>query len=145
MPSRYVEEYNPNIKVEVANGVCLQPTARGKMLITAMYRKSFGSTKKRKGRVLLSNALLVPDMNVTLISPKSMFWNEGIRTYLNDSCYFRLPTGEIFDFYETDRLYILPLCDDEPSALANPGGATTPTGRTKLFSFASDLCVGLDR
>ena len=138
MPTRYVEEYSPNIQVEVANGVCVPVKARGKMLLTARYRTSFGSTKKHKGRILLSNALYVPEMNVTLLSPKAMFWNEGIRTYLNDACYFRLPTGEIFDFYETDRLYILPLCDDDSAGTASPGPSTAPKGRTKLFTFAAD-------
>ena len=137
MPTRYVEQYNPPIKVEVANGVLLQAAARGKMLLSARYRTSNGSTKKNKGRLLLSNSLLVPEMTVTLLSPKSMFWNEGIRTYLNDSCFFRLPTGEIFDFYETSRLYILPLCDTEPAAIPS-GTLTAPKGRTKLFSFSAD-------
>ena len=128
--------------MEVANGICVPATARGKMMLTAKYRTSFGSTKKQKGRLLLSNSLLVPDMTVTLLSPKSMFWNEGIRTYLNDSCFFRLPTGEIFDFYETSRLYILPLCDTEPAAIPS-GTLTAPKGRTKLFSFSADE-IGAD-
>ena len=65
------------------------------------------------------------------------------RTYLNDACYFRLPTGEIFEFYETSRLYILPLCDDDPAATPNTGALTAPKGRTKLFSFSADA-VGAD-
>ena len=65
-----------------------------------------------KGRIVLSGGLLVEEVPVTLISPKAMFHNEGIRTYFNDDLYFPMPTGEILDFVETDRSHILPLADD---------------------------------
>ena len=38
-PKRHVECYNPNTKIEVANGVLLDVTLQGKMLVPCRYRK----------------------------------------------------------------------------------------------------------
>ena len=44
-------------------------------------------------------------MPVTLLSPKAMLRNEGIRTYLNDELYLLMPDGEIVKIIETATNY----------------------------------------
>ena len=112
-PKKGVEQYNPNIKVQVANGVLCPVVLKGTMLIPVVGGTNITSAKKTfKCALALSNALLVQDFPVTLISPKAMFTNEGIRTYFNDSLFFRTPSGYIFQFVETETLYVLPLLED---------------------------------
>ena len=100
-------------------------------------RTSISSKKRFKCAVGLSNGLLVEDFPVTLISPKAMFANEGIRTYFNDDIFFRTPGGMFFDFIETETLYVLPFLNEsflleptaEPSRIVEPYHATAdPAG-----------------
>ena len=135
-PKKYVESYAPNVKIEVASGVLLPARLRGGLLVRGYYRANMGSTKKNRGDLLLTGALLVPEVPVTLLSPKAMFHNEGIRTYFNDDLFLRLPTGEIFDFVETDRLYILPLRpDDDVIAIDDSGSPSS----AKFMSFSASV------
>ena len=86
--------------------------------------------------IALSDGLLVEDFPVTLISPKAMFRNEGIRTYFNDDLFFKTPRGMIFDFVEMPNLYILPF---EPDSLLDE------IDYSKILAFSSQITSDEDR
>ena len=112
-PKKGVEKYSPNIKVQIANGVRCNVLLMGLMLVPVQGRTTVTSSKKQfKCAIGLAHSLLVEQFPVTLISPKAMFRNEGIRCYFNDDLYFKTPGGFYFDFIETDNLYILPFLED---------------------------------
>lgn len=113
-PRKYVTAVRPNLVVEMADNNRCAVELIGSMLLPISYRQSIGTSAKKRAKLLVSDALLVPKLNdVTLISPKALFANEGIRTYFNDDLYMRAPSGQIFDFVETERLYILPFTSDD--------------------------------
>ena len=115
-PESMTEEWHPNIKVEVASGVCLSVERSGVMLIK-VWKENQTSTKKAI-KLPLKHSLLVPGMPVTLISTKSIFKHEGIRTYFNDELRLILPNGDIVRFVETRRNYTLAFCDDTTPIVA---------------------------
>ena len=107
-PAQGVLQRKPPYRVRIADGSFLPVELEGSMAIKCKRRDTSTSTKKTV-TILASHSLLVPSMKVTLISPKSLFIHEGVRTYLNDELYFQLPNGDFVDFIETDRNYLLPL------------------------------------
>ena len=96
-PSKSVVKWNPAIRVEIANGVLLPVTALGVMLIPVKGWNGNPKTYK-KFSLPLMDSILVTGLNCTLLSPKSMFRLQGIKTYLNDELYFMLPDGTRVDF-----------------------------------------------
>jgi hypothetical protein len=102
--------------VEVASGVCLSVERTGVMLIKVWENNQTSSKKAIK--LPLKHSLLVPGMPVTLISTKSIFRYEGIRTYFNDELKMILPNGNIVRFVETQRNYTLAFCDDTAPIIA---------------------------
>ena len=112
-PKRHVQQYNPKIVVEIANSTRCHVALLGSMLVPVTSRSNITTSTKKRRHLLLADGILVPALkDNTLISPKAMFHNEGIRTYFNDALFCRAPDGTIFDFVETDRLYIWPFHDD---------------------------------
>ena len=74
----------------------------------AIKTRTQGTTSAKKLVIILaSEGLLVPAMQVTLISPKSLFRLHGIRTYFNDELKFCLPNGDVVSFIETERNYLI--------------------------------------
>ena len=111
-PKKGVEEYLPKIKVQIANGISCKVLLVGLMLCPCEGRTTVSTKKRFKCALGLSKSLLVENFPVTLISPKALFCNHGIRTYFNDNIFFKTPSGLYFDFVETDNLYILPLLEE---------------------------------
>ena len=111
-PKKGVEEYLPKIKVQIANGISCKVLLVGMMLCPCEGRVTVSTKKRFKCALGLTKSLLVENFPVTLISPKALFCNHGIRTYFNDNIFFKTPTGLYFDFIETDNLYILPLLEE---------------------------------
>ena len=104
-PPKLITRVNPPYRVRIANGDYLKVEAEGSMCIKTRTRGT--SSAKKLVIIMAAEALLVPQMHVTLISPKSLFRLQGIKTYFNDELYFRLPNGDLVDFIETDRNYLL--------------------------------------
>ncbi len=104
-PPKLIIKVNPPYRVRIADGSFLPVTAEGSMAIKTRAR---GSTSAKKLIIILAaESLLVPQMHVTLISPRSLFHQQGIRTYFNDELHFLLPSGDVVDFIETDRNYLV--------------------------------------
>ena len=102
-PDHLVEEWHPNIKVEVASGVCLPVEFRGTML---MRVKPVGRTSAKKYvDIPVPHSLHVPKMPVTLVSTKALFRYCNIRTFFNDQLCFLLPDGIVVGFVETATNY----------------------------------------
>ena len=115
-PDNLIEEWNPNLKVEVASGVCLNVTFRGSM---AFKVRPYGTTSAKKLiTIAVPHSLYVPKMPVTLISTKALFKYNGIRTYFNDELYMLLPDGQEVYFVETCTNYTLLFADDDESVRA---------------------------
>ena len=110
-PSKSVVKWNPAIRVEIANGVLLPVTALGVMLIPVKGWNGNPKTYK-KFSLPLMDSILVTGLNCTLLSPKSMFRLQGIKTYLNDELYFMLPDGTRVDFDETERNFVVYFVDN---------------------------------
>ena len=110
-PSKTVTVWNPAIRVEIANGVLLPVKALGVMLIPV---KGWNGNPKtfKKFSLPLQDSILVKGLNCTLLSPKSMFKLQGIKTFFNDDLYFVLPDGTHVDFDETERNYLVYFVDD---------------------------------
>ena len=110
-PSKTVTVWNPAIRVEIANGVLLPVKALGIMLIPV---KGWNGNPKtfKKFSLPLQDSILVKGLNCTLLSPKSMFKLQGIKTFFNDDLYFVLPDGTHVDFDETERNYLVYFVDD---------------------------------
>jgi len=108
-PTNAITQRNPPFKVRIADGSYLPVVLEGSMAIKT-HTDGVRSAKKVV-TILAAKSLLVPSMRVTLISPKSLFQNEGVRTYFNDELCFVLPNGDHVCFTETDRNYLLFLDD----------------------------------
>lgn len=108
-PQHLIAEFKPSIAVEVANDVKCSVEFKGCMHIPVHYRKGVGMTKQQTGIMSLRDALYVPALHHnTLLSPRSMFHNEGVRCYFNDDRYCRTRAGHIIDMVETASLYVIP-------------------------------------
>lgn len=116
-PSHLISDYKPSIAVEVANDVKCSVEFKGSMHIPVMYRKGVGVVTQQKGILALRDALYVPALHQnTLISPRSMFHNEGVRCYFNDDRFCRTRAGHIVDMVETPSLYVIPFVGKSPSS-----------------------------
>ena len=114
-PLDLVHKRHPNVKVEVASGVCLQVEWQGGM---ALKVRKYGATSAKKTHTLVvKNSYYVPMMPVTLVSTKALFRYHGIRTYFNDDLYLKLPDDTIIGFVETKNNYTLILDGDDTSTL----------------------------
>ena len=109
-PETLIEEWHPNIKVEIASGLCLPVLAKGTMVFKT---RPLGTLSTKKAVTISApHSLLVVGMPVTLISPKALYNFCNIRTYYNDELCMVLPDGQIVGFYETKISYIIPFDGD---------------------------------
>ena len=97
-PSNLVTDHSPSGGVRIADGSTLPIEAVGKMV---MYTPSYNKKHDRAElcKLELSDALYVPGMDVTLISPRAAFENEGTRTYFNEDNYMELSDETIIPLW----------------------------------------------
>lgn len=112
-PRKHISTWHPNLVIETADNTQCKVMFIGCMLLPVAYRDDITKSAKKRAKLLVSDALYVPALkDITLLNPKAMFANEGIRTYFNDDLFMRMPSGRILDFVETERLFILPILED---------------------------------
>ena len=114
-PDSGIEEWHPNIKVEVASGVALPVLFRGAMVLK-LTPHGITSSKKRVA-ITVPHSLHVEEMPVTLVSTKALLRYCGIRTYFNDELCMVLPDGTLVGFVETPTNYTVLFADDDPSLI----------------------------
>ena len=121
-PDDGIEEWRPNLKVEVASGRCLDVAFRGVMAFKV--RPLNVTSTKKFITISVPHSLYVPNMPVTLISTKALFAYNKIRTYFNDELTMLLPDGTNVQFVETHTNYTLLFVDDDecvqPVRIAKP-------------------------
>ena len=113
-PDNLVQDRRPNLKVKVASGVKLRVAFIGVMLLTVrphdvMHPSGQLSTKPLQLR--LPNSLYVPGLCATLVSTKSLFKDQQVRTYFNDELRLVLPDSRHIRIHETPTNYILRLAE----------------------------------
>lgn len=111
-----VEQWHPNVKVEIANGITEPVLFRGVMIIK--IPKEHCTSTKKTTTIRLAHALCVPGLPVTLLSSKAMLRNEGIRCYFNDELSMVLPNGDLMHFVETATNYTLIFDGDDDVVIA---------------------------
>ena len=118
-PTSAVTEYKPNLQVTVANGVNLQVELRGAMVIKGRANP-YTSSAKKFVPVVVRDAILVPGLrkNTILLSPRTLFRNQGVRTYFNDELYMKLPNGTKVYLTETDTAYMIEIGDWDVSGMS---------------------------
>ena len=97
-PTAAIEERHPNVTVRVANGALLRPEFQGTMVLKCR------SGKSSKKHVLLpvEKALYIPELgSLILVSPRTLFKLQGIRSYYNDEMFILLPNGYELPMVET--------------------------------------------
>ena len=131
-PDSMIEQWNPNIKVEIASGVTLSVLLKGAML---MKFTSYGTTSTKKFTLVpCPHSLHVPLMPVTLISPKALLNYCGIRTYFNDELCFIMPDGTLVEFFESSTSFMVPFADDtDPITIARRANKSK-------WPWAQDTC-----
>lgn len=88
-PTAMISERRPKIAVEIADNRRCTVMFKGTMKIPVQYRTHMGRTRSETGYLLLQDGLYVPEFgDNTLLSPKSMFRAQRIRTYFNDDLFF---------------------------------------------------------
>ena len=136
-PNHLIEEWHPNIKVEVASGVCLPVEFRGVML---MRVKPVGrSSAKKYLNIPVPHGLYVPKMPVTLVSTKALFRYCNIRTFFNDQLCFLLPDGTVVGFVETATNYTVLFDGDTTQVKATYMPNTTIWPWTETTKGAFDI------
>ena len=141
-PDSKVTDWKPTMRVRAASQKLMTISLIGTMIIKPKHAA-------KKQVIAVAGAAHVPEMReLTLVSPKQLFQQQGIRTYFNDDCYMRLPNGERIYFRETERNYSLELDDAEEStgetyallldALAVAPDLTYDTVHGRLCHFSQD-------
>ena len=103
-PDDLICDRNPSGGVRIANGTTLAIEAVGTMVVVA---PSYDPVNKKVDlhKLKLADALYVPGMSETLISPKAAFAQDGTRTYFNDNNYMELKDGTIIPFVAGPKHY----------------------------------------
>ena len=113
-PTSAIEKWHPNMTVRVANGHLLRPEFQGVMVLKCR------SARSSKKFVLLSveNALYIAGLgHLVLVSPRTLFKLQGIRSYYNDEMFMLLPNGYQLPFVETTTGWSLDAVDFDASCL----------------------------
>ena len=110
-PDELISDANPRGAVKIADGRALPIRAVGCLVV---YVPSVNPKTNAPGihKLVLSEALYVPGMNETLISPRAAFTLDGTRTYFNDDNYMELKDGTIIPFAAGDKHYHLAISND---------------------------------
>ena len=90
----------PNRTVRVANGTTIPATHRGEMRVpvSAVYKRKTNKFERHATTMILTDVLVVPGLSTDLYSCNSGFYNDGIRTMLNDDRFLQLPDGGRVEF-----------------------------------------------
>ena len=129
-PDELISDANPRGAVKIADGRALPIRAVGCLVV---YVPSVNPKTNAPGihKLVLSEALYVPGMNETLISPRAAFTLDGTRTYFNDDNYMELKDGTIIPFAAGDKHYHLAISNDfQEEAMSAENGRRQTTRLT---------------
>ena len=103
--------------VRIGSGKLLPVSAIGEAAIpvatvTKVTRKGKSRIVRGVETLLLTNVLIVKGMPCQLFSSRWGFEHDGVRTYLNDDKYLRLPSGSRVEFKDTKKHYVVGRADE---------------------------------
>lgn len=113
-PTSAIEKYHPNVTVRVANGQLMRPEFQGIMVLKCRAARS----SKKFVLLPVEKALYIAGLNqLVLVSPRTLFKLQGIRSYYNDEMYMLLPNGFQLPFVETATGWSLDAVDFDATPL----------------------------
>ena len=115
-PDAGIEDWNPKIRVRVANGSLLTVKFIGTMLLKLKNEAS--SSAKKFCLLPVKGSMFVPGLHATLISPRVLFNLQSIATNFNAEPCFALPNGLKLNFKDSGSSYSLLALDIDARQVA---------------------------
>ena len=137
-PESLIIDKHPNIHVRVANGVRLRVKFVGVLVMKTAQPVSADTEGKLMYLLGLIEAYYVPDMpdETTLVSTRTMYRYQGIKSYFNDDLSIRMPSGRCLTINETGLGYFLPFDHSFDARKLQPSDVYIPLSADPKYQSA---------